>query len=373
MSETLLHFGCGALGLGLVVKEFYHLDGDVDIYVANRRSSDEESKNRNEILESRKHYFVREVGVDIPIKVKDFIFFDEEQRLIDVVTQDQIIYFTTSLKETGVEASLETIASLLLCREKATTDFQLLFIACENAISSTAIKQKIEFILTKRQGKPFTFSNKIMFVDCVVDRLCNQPLVDPKDNVIVLAENYWSWILDGNAIKKISRKSGQVEVKKTLQSLPGVEISDDLTTFVNRKKWIVNALHQAIALWAHDLNFRLISRYLETENGIRVLEGLASEIYQVFLSNEGNINSKDAFKYINKVKERLMDFPSNVRTALTRFEGPASLAPFFKDYNRKIGEPVLAYMSKTNKPLYYLPYILLRTTYMISQDRYVLK
>jgi len=367
MKPLLMHMGSGALGLGLVVSEFAR-HTQADVYILNRESGDEESRRRNTILKANKYFYLRSVGFDTPVRFNDLIYFDDIDAIKKLAVQKRPVFFTTSIKEYGIEASLKLIADIIYARHNANTRHPLVFIACENAINSLQVKNRVLKNLQIRFGSEFAITDNIIFLNCVVDRLCNSPVIT-HDNVIVDAEGYGSWIIDRTTMRHMVQ---QDFILDTLSKCESVEIVDEIAFFVNRKKWIVNALHQMIALYAHVYKHQTVDRFVNTEIGSFILYKISQEIMKVYFFNQHNANVSETMAYLSEVRERLR-FPSLVSTALTRFK-KGKIEDFLADFYRKVGSPVINYMDEfeeEEKNLYFIPFILYQVTKLISEKDFL--
>lgn len=371
MCAKVIHFGCGALGLGLSVPILKDLPNR-EIFLANRRNPNPEDNAKNEILRSQKSYNLICGDNTAVIDFTDFIYFDEFNKLEQLFLEDDFLFITTALKETGIKANLPLFSSLISLRNKSKIRKPLIFLACENAISSTDIEKLIKDHL-KIDHKSAFQNPEILFMDCVVDRMCNSPLI--KNNAInVVVEDYCSWIVNPANIKRKLAYNDPNYV-----SLLGQinQLSDDLEMiyniqfFVRRKKWIINAMHQMIALYAHYLDRNLIHLFVKSNGGKDIVSAIERDVLKMYLYNEENASEDEAIKYIKKFIERISNYPSLISTALTRFQDGSKLQEFFADFHRKTGEPALHYTLGTGEDLPAVNQILLIIVEMISKKKYV--
>lgn len=369
MNCTLIHFGSGALGLGLVVPEFCSLN-NVDIHIVNRINGSVQSQERNRILKKKKHYVLRTLGFDCFLKFKSFIEADDDKTLNSIINQERVTFVTTALKEYGIDEMLPTLSELLHQRNASDVKCPLVFIACENAITSTAIEVKIREFLRKKFGDDYKLSENIIFLDCVVDKICNKPMIDDV-NVILRAEEYCSWVISDKNIKKLNNDLHIEYIRNTLSTINVVSLVEDLDFYIRRKKWLVNSTHQLIALLAFSNNYYSVETFVESETGSFMLNGILDEIYDIYLANEPNAEKHQTRIFLDEVGSRLKNASFLVSTALTRFNHSQNLPSFFSDFQRKIGLPTEHYLLKTNQPIFWVPYTMLRVTDLISNNHYI--
>jgi len=283
MSSTLIHFGSGSLGLGLVLSEFSK-SPSTQIFLANRESSDENAIRRNSVLKERKHFYIRNSGFDSVIPISDFVSFNDTKQLNKLVLTDEIVFLTTALKG-GLEHCIPLIGDLVYARAISSIDFPLVVIACENAISSTELKEKIILYIKLTYNEQFSLRDNIFFLDSVVDRICNTPFIE-KGNIIVTTETYATWIICIQPLCASDALKYKNDILKILSQLNNVTTTDKIDFYIRRKKWIVNGVHQLIALYAHSNNFYDVKDFLNTEAGINIMQSLCNEVKEVYLFNE---------------------------------------------------------------------------------------
>lgn len=368
MCAKVLHFGCGALGLGLTIPILKDLP-KVEIYLSNRRSD----KEQYEYLSSKKSYNYLCGLKKTVIQFDDFIFFDEFEKLKEIVLADDYLVITTALKETGIEANIELLASLISLRNQSKIRKPLLFIACENAICSSDVEKKIKDVLKINHRSNFR-NPEILFLDTVVDRMCNSP-VFREGELTVLVEPYCSWIINPSHFKRklVYNDPNYIylldQFHNTLSE--DVEFIYDLEFFRRRKKWIINSMHQILALHAHYTNQMLIHRFVRSTDGSKIVYKVANDVLRNYLFNESGASEEETIDYIKQYILRITNFPSLVSTALTRFNSEDKLPAFLTDFHRKTGEPALNYIDQTSYDLPSINHTLLMLTDMVSRKKYV--
>lgn len=368
MSSTLIHFGSGSLGLGLVLSEFSK-SPSTQIFLANRESSDENAIRRNSVLKERKHFYIRNSGFDSVIPISDFVSFNDTKQLNKLVLTDEIVFLTTALKG-GLEHCIPLIGDLVYARAISSIDFPLVVIACENAISSTELKEKIILYIKLTYNEQFSLRDNIFFLDSVVDRICNTPFIE-KGNIIVTTETYATWIICIQPLCASDALKYKNDILKILSQLNNVTTTDKIDFYIRRKKWIVNGVHQLIALYAHSNNFYDVKDFLNTEAGINIMQSLCNEVKEVYLFNEKSANKDITTKYIETVINRMCENSSYTFNILSRFSSYAELTSFFKDFYRKVGEPAHEYKLRNMKSLFWIPLFLFKISALISKEEYI--
>ncbi|WP_306565367.1 hypothetical protein [Flavobacterium lindanitolerans] len=374
MNVKVIHFGCGSLGMGLVVPFLSYLP-KFNIYLSNRRHEDSALNHRNLLLREQKAYQLKQAEKIETVNFTDFFYFDEIEKLKELVTEDTALIITTALKETGVDANIGLFSDLLKTRIESGISKPVLFLACENAIDSETVKNKIKLHLQNNFKSDFEFPLQIIFCNCVVDKMCNSPRLS-QNQVLVEAEYYDLWVIDELPIERAIYYAGSKldDLGFIVKELKGyVTFTDMINYYVRRKKWIINSLHQTIALYAHEQNFPLIHKFVQTSFGTLIARKIADDVYTSYHFNENSYryNIQDVRKYISDFLIRLQEFPSTTATALTRFKNGNTLEAFYTDFHRKTGENATKYYSHTEKRLQSIDIILLKIVEMIATKKYV--
>lgn len=373
-----VHIGTGALGLGLVA--WLGSQAELSVFLANRAGGSG-SLGRNRLLheahqEARQYDLVfSDSSGTQPVTYAEFLFTDADRdrnRFIDRVVDSRTLLLTTALKG-GIDPSLELLALALTHRiEKGMSD-PLYVVACENAIDSIGLYHKIVPLLPPHllpQFEQAIVEQAIVFVPCMVDRLCNDPAPDREmRRVQVEVERFAQWTLQRpspGSTSSLERALMRPQTKKY------IEFVDNLEPFAQRKRWLVNGPHLLIALNAFARQYAELDRFLQEDPlADQILRGLLDEAMSGLLAIETRFGPDELREFNSNTRDRFRTHPDRVRRILSRFTGPQRLEEFFKDFYRKITEPTLQYMSPENPAPFWTTQTLLLVTKLIYESWYI--
>jgi len=185
-------------------------------------------------------------------------------------------------------------------------------IACENMVRGTSqLKQHV------LQALPFEYhvwlEQHVGFVDSAVDRIVPPSEAGSQDPLEVTVETFSEWIVD------------KTQFKGELPTIPGMELTDNLMAFVERKLFTLNTGH-AITAYLGQLAGHQTIRDAILDGKIRaVVQGAMEESGAVLIRRYGFEADKHA-AYIQKI--------------LGRFENP-----YLKDDVERVGRQPLRKLS----------------------------
>lgn len=221
-----LHFGAGNIGRGFIGKVLSQSGVDVmfadvvPVLINN--------------LASRKEFKVRVVGekahVDT-VKVSGAVFSNTDAVFAEILTADLI---TTAVGPRVLERIAPTLAKGLQMRKDRGVNSNLNIIACENAIrATTALKAHV---LKDLAADTLLWVDKhVGFVDCAVDRIV--PPARHEDPLEVTVEDFCEWVVD----------KSQFVGQELPSNIVGIDFTDNLNAFVERKLLTVNTGHAICA------------------------------------------------------------------------------------------------------------------------------
>ncbi len=223
-----LHFGAGNIGRGFIGK----LLADAGIHVT---FADIDDKIIG-ALNHDKQYPVRIVaeGVDTIETVHnvDGINSKDTDGLIQAITSVDLI--TTAVGPTVLEIIAPTLAKGLLARLEKGNTTPLNIIACENMVRGTSfLKEKVFANLNQEQQ--VAVSKTTGFVDSAVDRIVPPVQASADQPLLVTVELFSEWIVD------------QTQFVGPIPKIPGMELTDNLMAFVERKLFTLNTGHATTA------------------------------------------------------------------------------------------------------------------------------
>jgi len=304
----------------------------------------------------------------------NLLFTDREERdFISVIVDPRTVLLTTALKQ-GIQSFLPLLARALTARVQRDTPTPLYIVACENAINSLDLRNMIIPLLPSEVIGP-PFEQAVIFVPCMVDRICGKPFVNPLTNrVQVEVEQFAEWVLQRPNLGTPSLE----EILINPETSSYIKFVPDLNPILRRKKWLVNGPHLLIALNAFAQRYTRLDIFLQEEPLAReLLEGLLEEALEVFQAVEPSFGVYELREFNELTKVRFQSYPDRVARILSRFTGPERLHEFFQDFYGKVTKPALQYIElHRQEGEYIVPYwtvqTLLLVTQLINESRYVL-
>lgn len=367
-----VHVGTGALGLGLVA--WLGSRAGLSVFLANRSTgSSDSSLARSHLLRETHQYDVILPDPQAPpesVTFTELLFTDRDyDRFIAVVADRKTILLTTALKD-GVEPSIPLLAKAVAARVETAAQDPLYIIACENTLDSTKLSEAIRSSLPSGIDRS-KLERTVIFVPCMVDRLCNEPRLNPETRrVQVKVEKFAQWILES-----LSRDPSPLEqALKKPRTRDYIDFVTNLAPFVRRKRWLVNGPHLLIALNASADRYERLDMYLQTmPSADQLLAALLEEAMESFLAADRYFEPDKLREFNEHTRARFRDYPDLVGRILSRFTGPEQLHEFFKDFHRKVTEPAFEYIQWNQMPPPWTSHTLFLTTRLIANRRYVLR
>ncbi|RKF20102.1 mannitol-1-phosphate 5-dehydrogenase [Alginatibacterium sediminis] len=217
-----LHFGAGNIGRGFIGKLLN--DAGFEVCFADV----------NEIVISalieRGEYPVKVVGEDIVIEQVSNVtaLNSNDPAIVDLICDLDII--TTAVGPTVLKIIASTLANGIAKRMESGNTKALNIIACENMIRGTSQLKASVYELLNDDQQSFADLN-IGFVDSAVDRIVPPAEAGETDPLAVTVETFSEWIVD------------QTQFKGEIPNIPGMECTDNLMAFVERKLFTLNTGH----------------------------------------------------------------------------------------------------------------------------------
>jgi len=279
--KKAVHFGAGNIGrgfIGLLLNlsgyEVTFIDVDDRIVTGLNKAK---GYRVIEVGEGGREYTVSGVkavnGKDIPNAVQK-------------ISKADIV--TTAVGPGALRAIAPVIAEGLVRRFKAEDPGYLNIIACENTVkASSLLKDYVYEELDKRnREKADMYAG---FPDAVVDRII--PPQETEETLDVKVETFKEWIADRNLFK------GEIpEIK-------GMELTDNLTAFVERKIFTLNTGHAGTAYMAYCKGHRCIHEAIEDKEIYDTVKGALLES-GISLIELYNFSAQDHKEYIERILRR---------------------------------------------------------------------
>ena len=277
-----LHFGAGNIGRGFIGKLL--ADAGIELTFADV------NQTVLDALNARHSYQVHVVG---------------ENEQVDTVSG------VNAVSSIGDEV-VDPIAKGLAQRKAQGTERPLNIIACENMVRGTTQLKGHVFNALAEEDKAWVEAH-IGFVDSAVDRIVPPSASATHDPLEVTVETFSEWIVD------------KTQFKGALPTIPGMELTDNLMAFVERKLFTLNTGHAITAYLGKLAGHQTIRDAILDEKIRAVVQGAMEESGAVLIKRYAFDPQKHA-AYIQKI--------------LGRFENP-----YLKDDVERVGRQPLRKLS----------------------------
>ncbi|ABU79064.1 mannitol-1-phosphate 5-dehydrogenase [Cronobacter sakazakii] len=299
-----LHFGAGNIGRGFIGKLL--ADAGVGLTFADV------NQTVLDALNARHSYQVRVVGEQEQIDTVsgvDAVNSTSEDVVTLIATVDLV---TTAVGPVVLERIAPAIAKGLVLRKAQGNERPLNIIACENMVRGTS-QLKTHVFNALEEGDKAWVESHIGFVDSAVDRIVPPSASAAHDPLEVTVETFSEWIVD------------KTQFKGELPTIAGMELTDNLMAFVERKLFTLNTGHAITAYLGKQAGHQTIRDAILDEKIRLVVRGAMEESGAVLIKRYGFDDAKHA-AYIEKI--------------LSRFENP-----YLKDDVERVGRQPLRKLS----------------------------
>ncbi|HEI8868830.1 mannitol-1-phosphate 5-dehydrogenase [Serratia sp. AKBS12] len=277
-----LHFGAGNIGRGFIGKLLADAHAELTFADVNQTVLDE--------INQRHGYQVHVVGEQArvePVINVNAVNSGSDQVLALIAEVDLI---TTAVGPQVLERIAGTLARGLITRQQQGNQAALNIIACENMVRGTSqLKQHVFAALTAEQQA--WVEQHIGFVDSAVDRIVPPARADSQDPLEVTVETFSEWIVD------------QTQFKGTPPAIAGMELTDNLMAFVERKLFTLNTGHAITAYLGQQAGLNTIRDAILDPQIRRVVKGAMEESGAVLIKRYDFDPAKHA-AYIEKILGR---------------------------------------------------------------------
>lgn len=277
-----LHFGAGNIGRGFIGKLL--ADANIELTFADV------NQPLLDAINSRKHYQVKVVGEQTQVDTVSNVSAVHSGSSDAVALIAEVDLVTTAVGPQILEKIAGAIAQGLSKRHAQGNTRPLNIIACENMVrGTTQLKQHVLALLS--QSEQAWVAEHVGFVDSAVDRIVPPVEAGNDDPLAVTVETFSEWIVD------------QTQFNGPLPNIPGMELTDNLMAFVERKLFTLNTGHAVTAYLGQQARHQTIrDAILDTE--IRaVVRGAMEESGAVLIKRYGFDAQKHA-AYIAKILSR---------------------------------------------------------------------
>ncbi|ASM04754.1 MULTISPECIES: mannitol-1-phosphate 5-dehydrogenase [Serratia] len=275
-----LHFGAGNIGRGFIGKLLADAGVEVTFADVNQTVLD--------LLNSRKSYSVHVVGEQERVeRVNNVSAVNSgSEAAAALIAEADLV--TTAVGPQILAKIAGTIAKGLVLRHQQGNVQPLNIIACENMVRGTSqLKQHVFAALP--QDEQAWVEQHVGFVDSAVDRIV--PPADSSDPLEVTVETFSEWIVD------------QTQFKGQPPAIAGMELTDNLMAFVERKLFTLNTGHAITAYLGQRAGLQTIRDAILDPAIRRVVKGAMEESGAVLIKRYGFDADKHA-AYINKILSR---------------------------------------------------------------------
>ncbi|HIH0490902.1 TPA: mannitol-1-phosphate 5-dehydrogenase [Vibrio cholerae] len=222
MKKNAVHFGAGNIGRGFIGKLLADADIAVTFADVNEPLVDQ--------LSHQQEYRVKVVGSECKMETVSHVTAvnSASEALIERIIKTDLV--TTAVGPTVLDIIAKTIAKGLSARFAAGNTQPLNIIACENMVRGTThLKQQVyQFLTTEEQQQADAL---VGFVDSAVDRIVPPLQAANDDPLEVTVESFSEWIVD------------EQQFKGEIPQIEGMEKTDNLMAFVERKLFTLNTGH----------------------------------------------------------------------------------------------------------------------------------
>ena len=275
-----LHFGAGNIGRGFIGKLLADAGVEVTFADVNQTVLD--------LLNSRKSYSVHVVGEQERVESVNNVSAvnSGSEAAAALIAEADLV--TTAVGPQILAKIAGTIAKGLVLRHQQGNVQPLNIIACENMVRGTSqLKQHVFAALP--QDEQAWVEQHVGFVDSAVDRIV--PPADSSDPLEVTVETFSEWIVD------------QTQFKGQPPAIAGMELTDNLMAFVERKLFTLNTGHAITAYLGQRAGLQTIRDAILEPAIRRVVKGAMEESGAVLIKRYGFDADKHA-AYINKILGR---------------------------------------------------------------------
>lgn len=299
-----LHFGAGNIGRGFIGKLL--ADAGIELVFADV------NQVVLDALNARHTYPVHVVGEQAKTETVTGVSAvnSTSDDIIALIAEVDLV--TTAVGPQILERIAGSVAQGLIARHDRGNTAPLNIIACENMVRGTS--QLKQHVLKALPAQHHAWAEAhVGFVDSAVDRIVPPSEAGSSDPLEVTVETFSEWIVD------------KTQFKGALPAIPGMELTDNLMAFVERKLFTLNTGH-AITAYLGKLAGHVTIRDAILDSRIRaVVEGAMQESGAVLIRRYDFDAEKHA-AYISKI--------------LTRFENP-----YLKDDVERVGRQPLRKLS----------------------------
>ncbi|MFG6077264.1 mannitol-1-phosphate 5-dehydrogenase [Erwinia sp. OPT-41] len=299
-----LHFGAGNIGRGFIGKLLADAGVQLTFADVNQVVLD--------ALNARHEYLVHVVGEQAQVEIVKGVnaVNSASDEIIPLIAEVDLL--TTAVGPQILERIAGGVAKGLVQRHESGNARPLNIIACENMVRGTSQLKDHVLKALPEQHHAWVEAN-VGFVDSAVDRIVPPSAAGTTDPLEVTVETFSEWIVD------------KTQFKGEPPAIAGMELTDNLMAFVERKLFTLNTGH-AITAYLGQLAGHATIRDAILDKKVRaIVQGAMEESGAVLIKRYGFEAAKHA-AYIQKI--------------LGRFENP-----YLQDDVERVGRQPLRKLS----------------------------
>lgn len=310
-----LHFGAGNIGRGFIGKLL--ADSHVEVIFADVNDT------VINLLKTNRTYGVKIVGdsVNTIEQVKNVTGVNSKDEAAIMALFNEVDLVTTAVGPNVLKIIASIVAKALEARLASGNTKPLNIIACENMVRGTTfLKEQVFTHLNPAIREQV--ETLIGFVDSAVDRIVPPVQPDENDPLLVTVEEFSEWIVDKN------------QFKGEIPAIKGMEQTDNLMAFVERKLFTLNTGHAVTSYYGKSKGYQFVKESIEDADVKAFVKSVMQESGAVLIKRYGFDPQAHAV-YIEKILKRFAN-------------------PFLVDDVDRVGrEPLrkLSYNDRLIKPL----------------------
>ncbi|CAE1140900.1 mannitol-1-phosphate 5-dehydrogenase [Serratia sp. Tan611] len=277
-----LHFGAGNIGRGFIGKLLADAHAELTFADVNQTVLD--------ALNQRHSYPVRVVGEQERTETVNNVnaVNSGSDDAVALIADADIV--TTAVGPQILAKIAATIAKGLSERRRQGNQQPLNIIACENMVRGTSQLKQHVFAELSAEEQAWA-EQHVGFVDSAVDRIVPPAEVGSDDPLAVTVETFSEWIVD------------QTQFKGAPPAIAGMELTDNLMAFVERKLFTLNTGHAITAYLGQQAGLQTIRDAILDPAVRLVVKGAMVESGAVLIKRYGFEPAKHA-AYIEKILSR---------------------------------------------------------------------
>lgn len=277
-----LHFGAGNIGRGFIGKLL--ADAGIEVTFADVNETVVNG------LAERKEYPVKVVGADCVTETVTGVSAVNSlsPKVVELITEVDLI--TTAVGPTVLNVIAKTLAQGIERRLAMGNTTPLNIIACENMVRGTSQLKASVFSLLPDELVA-KVEELVGFVDSAVDRIVPPAEEGETDPLSVTVETFSEWIVD------------QTQFKGPIPVIAGMECTDNLMAFVERKLFTLNTGHCITAYLGAIKGHKTIREAIEDGDVRSDVKSAMQESGEVLISRYGFERDKHE-AYIEKILGR---------------------------------------------------------------------